>query len=147
MEARISLVTLGVDDLERSVAFYRDGLGFPTSYESGGPPVAFFDLGGAKLGLYGRASLAEDIDPVLPAERGGFSAVTIGHNVRTREEVAEVLALAERAGGRIVKPAQDVFWGGHSGYFADPDGHYWEVAYNPFFPIAEDGSISLSAPE
>ncbi len=143
MESRITLITLGVSDLERSVRFYRDGLGFPTQYKDGAP-VAFFSTGGVRLSLYPVEHLAADIDPASPPSRGGFSGITLAHNTRSKEEVAEVLSLAEAAGGKIVKPAQDVFWGGHSGYFTDPDGHYWEVAWNPFFPFAEDGSILLS---
>lgn len=91
--------------------------------------------------MFGRAALAQDaqVDDAGP----GVTGLTIAHNVRSRDEVAVVLAAAQRAGGRIVKPAQDVFWGGHHGYFADPDGHLWEVAWNPFFPLAEDGSLRL----
>ncbi|MGE0608584.1 MAG: VOC family protein [Pirellulales bacterium] len=142
MEPRISLITLGVRDLPRAVKFYRDGLGFPTDYQDGGP-VAFFSTGGARLSLFPTDELAHDISPSLAAETGPFSGITLAHNVRRKEEVAEVLALAERAGGMIVKPAQDVFWGGHSGYFRDPDGHYWEVAWNPHFPLLEDGTLDL----
>ncbi|PWC43520.1 VOC family protein [Azospirillum sp. TSO22-1] len=139
MEPRLSLVTLGVADVARSRAFY-ERLGFvasPASQDS----VAFFPAGGVVLALYGRDALAEDAH--LPAAGSGFGGITLAHNVRRREDVAAVLAEAEAAGGRILKPAQDVFWGGHSGYFADPDGHPWEVAWNPFFPLAADGRIEL----
>ena len=132
MEARISIITLGVTDLPRSVRFYRDGLNLPLVYEDV-DDIAFFDLGGTRLALYPRAALAEDVG--VPAEGSGFSGVTLAHNVRAKTEVAPLLAQAEAAGGRIVKPAQDVFWGGHSGYFADPDGHLWEVAWNPYFKV------------
>ena len=138
MEARISLITLGVQDLQRSVRFYRDGLGFPLSSASN-ESVAFFKTGGVVLALYPWDKLAEDAQ--VPADGTGFRGVTLAHNVRRREEVSEVLALAAAAGGTITKPAQDVFWGGHSGYFTDPDGHLWEVAWNPFFPFAEDGTL------
>jgi len=141
MEPRISIITLGVADLDRSVRFYRDGLGFPTN-AGAGATIAFFRTGGTRLALYPRDRLAEDIAPAIKAA-GGFGGITLAHNVRTRAEVAEVLALAERAGGRIVKPAQDVFWGGHSGYFADPDGHHWEVAWGPMFGFEPDGSLII----
>lgn len=142
MEPRITLITLGVADLPRAVRFYRDGLGWATTYEEGGP-VAFFDTAGTRLALFPLAHLAADIAPDLAPARGGFSGITLAHNVRTKEEVAEVLALAERAGGRIVKPAQDVFWGGHSGYFTDVDSHFWEVAWNSLNPLNQDGFMSL----
>ena len=138
MEARISFITLGVSDLQRSVRFYRDGLGFPLSSGSK-DDIAFFKTGGAVLALYPSDKLAEDAQ--VPVHGSGFRCVTLAHNVRRREEVSEVLALAAAAGGTITKPAQDVFWGGHSGYFSDPDGHLWEVVWNPFFPFADDGSV------
>src|SRR5688500_2121512 len=109
MEPRITLLTLGVSDLPRAVRFYRDGLGFPTTYKDG-DPVAFFNTSGARLALYPVDHLAADISPQLESSRRGFSGITLAHNVRTREEVAPVLELAEQAGGRIVKPAQDAFW-------------------------------------
>lgn len=134
MRPRISLVTLGVDDLERSVAFYRDGLGFPTrgivgtGFEHGA--VAFFELeSGLKLALWPRTSLAADSGlPAGPREPTGFS---LAHNVASPSEVDAVMAHAERAGARVVKPARKAFWGGYAGYFQDPDGHLWEVAFNP----------------
>ena len=121
MEPRITLITLGVIDLPRAVRFYRDGLGWPTTYKAG-EPVAFFNTSGTRLSLYPLEHLAADISPDVKSARPGFGGITLAHNVRTKTEVAEVLALAERAGGHIIKPAQDVFWGGHSGYFSDPDG-------------------------
>src|SRR5687767_65786 len=143
MEPRISLITLGVEDLPRAVRFYRDGLGFPTQYAEGAP-VAFFSTGGVRLALYPLNELANDIAPDIRPTPGAFAGITLAHNVRTREEVSDVLALAAAAGGRITKSAQDVFWGGHSGYFTDLDGYYWEVAWNPHFPIEADGSITLT---
>lgn len=140
MEARVSFVTLGISDLERSIKFYRDGLGFPLSSASKGD-VAFFKTGGIVLALYPADKLAEDAQ--VPPQGSGFRSVTLAHNVRTREEVSEVLALAKAAGATITKPAQDTFWGGHGGYFADPDGHLWEVVWNPFFPIAADGKVTV----
>ena len=143
MEPRITLITIGVSDLPRAVRFYRDGLGWPTTYEEGGA-VAFFNTAGSRLSLYPLEHLAADIAPDVQPTRVGFGGITLAHNVRTRAEVAGVLALAESAGGRIVKPAQDAFWGGHSGYFCDPDGYYWEVAWNPGLPLDADGFMNLT---
>jgi catechol 2,3-dioxygenase-like lactoylglutathione lyase family enzyme len=139
MEPRVSLITLGVADLARARAFY-EKLGFRASAASQGD-VVFFQAGALALSLYPRESLAEDAQ--VAAEGSGFTGLTLAHNVRAKEDVAAVLAEAERAGGRILKPAQDVFWGGHSGYFTDPDGHLWEVAWNPFFELAADGALKL----
>jgi catechol 2,3-dioxygenase-like lactoylglutathione lyase family enzyme len=134
MKARITVLTIGVDDLDRAVAFYRDGLGLPTQgvvgkeFEYGA--VAFFDLqDGLKLALWPRASLAHDAGiAVTPRSASEF---TIGHNVRTREEVDTVLARARKAGARIVKNGTEMPWGGYAGYFEDPDGHLWDVVWNP----------------
>ncbi len=127
MEPRITLLTLGVADLERSTAFYRDGLGLPQ--REGPPGIAFFPLRGVILGLYARDKLAEDAQQ---SEAGsGFPGFTLAHNVDSREEVDALLKTAVDAGARLVKPGQDVFWGGYSGYFADPDGFLWEIAWNP----------------
>ena len=140
MKPRITVLTLGVDDLEAAVRFYRDGLGLATEgivgleFEYGA--VAFFELqSGVRLALWPRASIAHDTG--LPAQPPSATDVTIGHNVGSREEVDAVLAQAGRAGARIVKPAHDTFWGGYAGYFQDPDGHLWEVAWNPDWRIAE----------
>lgn len=141
MEPRISIITLGVADLSRSIRFYRDGLGFPTKAQEG-DDIAFFATAGTRLALYPLDKLAEDISSQVRPTLG-FSGITFTHNVRRREEVAEVLAFAERAGGKIVKPAQDVFWGGHSGYFSDPDGYYWEVAWAPDTTLDEQGQIEV----
>jgi catechol 2,3-dioxygenase-like lactoylglutathione lyase family enzyme len=134
MKSRISVITLGVDDLERSVRFYRDGLGLKTDgivgceFERGA--VAFFDLeGGLKLAVWPRASMAHDTG--LPHGRSNTVAVTLGHNVRSREEVDAIMAEAESAGADIVKPAAETFWGGYAGYFMDPDRYVWEVVWNP----------------
>jgi len=142
MEPRVSLITLGVTDFDRSLRFYRDGLRFPVSSASQGD-VAFFKTGGVVLAIYPRGKLAEDAMVSDDGGRGAFSGITLAHNVREKSEVAAVLDQAAAAGGRIVKPAQDVFWGGHNGYFADPDGHLWEVAWNPGFPIGPDGNLIL----
>jgi hypothetical protein len=131
MEARISIVTLGVEDLPRAIAFYRDGLGLPMINDGEG--VAFFELRGLRLALYPRGELAADAG----LEDGGpqpFPGVALAHNLASPTEVDALLAHAASVGGRIVKPGQEVFWGGYSGYFADPDGHLWEVAWNPDYP-------------
>jgi catechol 2,3-dioxygenase-like lactoylglutathione lyase family enzyme len=134
MKARLSVLTLGVDDLERSVSFYRDGLGLPTQgivgreFEHGA--VAFFQLtGGLTLALWTQDDLAHDSG--LPKSRISSTAFSLGHNVRSREEVDEVMEQARRAGAEIVKAAQDTFYGGYAGYFRDPDDHLWEIVWNP----------------
>ena len=129
MKPRISMITLGVSDLERSIRFYEQGLELPRMESP--PEIAFFTLKGAWLGLYGREALAEDIG--IPCAGVGFSGITISHNVESEAEVDEVIEQAVRAGAELIKRPGTVFWGGYSGYFADPDGHVWEVAYNPLF--------------
>ena len=140
MKPRITLITLGVDDLERAVAFYRDGLGLATEgiigqeFEHGA--VAFFDLqAGLKLALWPRASLAHDaglpLEPRFVTELRCATELSLGHNVATRDEVDAVMSQAAAAGGAIVKPAGETVWGGYAGYFQDPDGHLWEAAWNP----------------
>jgi catechol 2,3-dioxygenase-like lactoylglutathione lyase family enzyme len=138
----VSLLTLGVSDLEKAVAFYRDGLGWPKS-EVGGEEVAFFKTGGVVIALFPRPSFAADagID-VDDVEHGGFSRVSLAHNVAEEKQVDSVLSEAAQAGAMIVKEAQEIFFGRH-GFFADPEGYLWEVAWNPSFPMAEDGSIEL----
>lgn len=128
MKPRISMITLGVGDLEKSVRFYEDGLGFPRMESP--PTVAFFTLNGSWLGLYGREALAEDAQ--VSAQGSGFNSFTLAHNVESEAEVDTLLAQAVSAGATLVKPGQKVFWGGYSGYFKDPDGHLWEIAHNPF---------------
>jgi uncharacterized protein len=141
MKPRISVLTLGVADLEQSLAFYRDGLGLPTAgivgreFEHGA--VAFFDLsGGLKLAIWSQDDIAHDTGlPKIPVSP---TAVTIGHNVRHREEVDTVMRQARQTGAEIVKPAQETFYGGYAGYFRDPNGHLWEVVWNPdFLPTDE----------
>ncbi len=139
MQARITVITLGVDDLDRAVAFYRDGLGLATEgiigteFEHGA--VAFFNLQhGLKLALWPRRSLAADTGlPLLSATPQASSALelSLGHNVDSREDVDAVMRQAAEAGARIVKPAQETFYGGYAGHFQDPDGHVWEIAFNP----------------
>ena len=131
MKPRISMITLGVRDLKKSIAFYEQGLGFPRMESS--PEVAFFTLNGSWLGLYGREALADDAQ--VSPEGEGFAGFSLAHNVGSEAEVDAVIAQAVAAGATLVKPAQNVFWGGYSGYFKDPDGHLWEVAHNPLFWI------------
>lgn len=140
MEPRISLITLGVRDLERSLKFYRDGLGFPTTWgvDRG---VIFFKTSGTCLALYPYDSLAADAH-VTPGARSNFTGITIAHNVPIKEDVDRLLAEAEAAGAKIEKPAQAAEWGGYSGYFSDPDGYLWEVAYGAF-PFRPDGSLDI----
>ena len=131
MKPRISMVTLGVNDLQKSVEFYNEGLGFPKIDSS--PEVAFFSLNGSWLGLYSREALAEDA--MVSSDGDGFNGFTLAHNVDSEAEVDQVIEQALSAGATLAKPAQKVFWGGYSGYFKDPDGYLWEVAHNPFFWI------------
>lgn len=139
MEQRISIVTLGVADLERSREFY-ERLGWHRSMKKAAG-VVFFQAGGMALALYPRTDLAKDAN--IAPDGYGFAGIAIAYNARSREEVDAVLAEAKAAGAKILKPAQEAFWGGYSGYFADLDNFPWEVAWNPSFPIAEDGSIRL----
>jgi catechol 2,3-dioxygenase-like lactoylglutathione lyase family enzyme len=139
---RVNFVTLGTKDLNRSKRFFRDLFGWiPTKNDSN--DIAFFDMGGWILSLFPWDHLAEDA--AVSPEGSGFPGITIAHNVRTKEEVASVLKKAESLGAQVVKPAQDVFWGGHSGYFRDLDGHFWEVAWNPFNPVRADGTIEVQS--
>ena len=138
MEQRLSLVTLGVADLARARAFY-EALGWRTG-AAPADDVVFFQSGGMIVALWGRDQLAEDSGV---EDEGGWGGVTLAHNVRLPEEVDAVIAEAEKAGARIVRPGGKTFWGGYSGVFVDPDGHPWEVAHNPHWTIAEDGSVRL----
>jgi catechol 2,3-dioxygenase-like lactoylglutathione lyase family enzyme len=140
MKPRISLLTIGVDDLEKSLRFYRDGLGLPTEgivgteFEIGA--VAFFDLhSNLKLAIWPRKSLSKDTG--LPLNKPSATEFSIGHNVASKAEVDAVMQRAKSAGATIVKPAQNTFWGGYAGYFQDPDGHLWEVAWNPQMPVPD----------
>lgn len=141
MEPRISLVTLGVDDLERSLRFYRDGLGFPTTWstERG---VIFFQTSGTVLALYPYTKLAEDVSAEFITPKAKFAGITLAHNVRDKADVDRLLEKAARAGAKIEKPGQDTFWGGYSGYFSDLDGYLWEIAWGAF-PLRADGSLEV----
>jgi catechol 2,3-dioxygenase-like lactoylglutathione lyase family enzyme len=140
LKPRVTVLTLGVDDLERSLAFYRDGLGFPTrgivgeEFEHGA--VVFFELeSGLTLALWARENIAHDTG--LPRTPTSATELTLGHNVADRDSVDRVMARARAAGARIVKEASDTFWGGYAGYFQDPDDHLWEVVWNPDLPVAD----------
>lgn len=140
MRANLSLVTLGVADLARAVAFYRDGLGLRVKNDFVEQGVAFLPCHGVVLALWPRKDLAKDA--AVPEEGSGFRGIALAHNARDRAEVDAVLQEAQRAGAKILKPAKEAFWGGYSGYFADPDGHVWEVAHNPFWTLDAEGRIA-----
>lgn len=141
MEPRISLITLGVRNLEVSLRFYRDGLRLPTTWNVD-QGVIFFKTSGTCLALYPLDELAKDVG-IRPKRYGpSFAGITLAHNVPERHQVDEVLNQAVAAGGKLVKPAQDAFWGGYSGYFSDPDGYLWEVAWGAF-DFKPDGSLNM----
>jgi predicted lactoylglutathione lyase len=139
MEQRVSLITLGVVDLERSRKFY-ESLGWRQSMADA-EGIVFFQTGGIAVALYPRDELAKDAN-IAPGG-DGFGGIALAYNTRHREEVDAVLAEAMAAGAKLLKPAKEASWGGYSGYFSDPDGFVWEVAWNPFFQMAEDGSIRI----
>jgi len=139
MEPRISLITLGVADLERATRFYAECLELPRLETP--PSITFFELGKTWLALWSRESLAADAG--LSPEGSGFRGFALAHNVRSPAEVDALLARVAAYGATVTKPGQPTDWGGYSGYFCDPDGHLWEVAYNPFFPIDASGRIQL----
>lgn len=143
MEQRLNIVGLGVTDLARARRFYCDGLGWRES-AAGNESICFIDAGGVVLGLIGREALAEDAG--VPADGRGFAGVTLAHNVASEADVDRVLAEAVEAGALLIKPATKTDWGGYSGYFSDLDGHLWEVAHNPFFPLDADGKVQLPPP-
>jgi len=139
---RISLVTLGVANLDKATRFYAAVMGTPPNTSNDG--VTFVELPGTWLSLYPLVELAKDISPQVPATRAGFGGFTLAYNARSQEQVTEILERARSAGARIVKEAQDTFWGGVSGYFADLDGYYWEVAWGPMFEFTDDGALKPS---
>jgi uncharacterized glyoxalase superfamily protein PhnB len=139
---RVTLITLGVEDLARSRAFYQ-ALGWRPAQAEGG--IVFYQLNGQVLGLFGRAALAEDQG--RPGAELGTGAMTLAQNFAAEAEVDTAFAEAIGAGATVLKRPEKVFWGGYSGYYADPDGHVWEVAMNPFWPLAEDGSLTLREAE
>jgi catechol 2,3-dioxygenase-like lactoylglutathione lyase family enzyme len=141
MQPRISLITLGVEDLDRSLRFYRDGLGFPTTWTPD-KGVIFFQTRGTALALYPYEKLAEDVSPAFKTARPKFAGITLAHNVREKDEVDQILDRARAAGATIEKPAQPTFWGGYAGYFADPDGYLWEIAHGAF-EFRDDDSLII----
>lgn len=136
-EQRVSLITLGVADMDKAAGFY-EALGWTRVGSQDG--VVAFDLIAQTLGLYPQSGLEEELG-LEPGALSGRAAVSLAYNVREKEQVAALLALVKPAGGKVLKPAQDVFWGGHHGYFEDLDGHIWEVAHNPFSPLRADGAF------
>ena len=144
MEPRISVITLGVSDLEQSYRFYRE-LGLPTEMTPDGG-IVVFSTTDTRLSLYQYDKLAEDVGIEVSKEerdKVGFQGITLAHTTRVKKDVDDLLKLAQKAGGKIIKDAQDVFWGGYSGYFSDPDGYLWEVNYSDAFEFDQDGSISF----
>jgi catechol 2,3-dioxygenase-like lactoylglutathione lyase family enzyme len=141
---RINLIALGVRDLKKSRAFYRDVLGFVTSNQEEDPQIVFFDNGGTKLELYPIQGLANDINEKNPPTIGtGFGGITLAYNAKSKQEVDDIFARLKKNGVTIAKEPQTVFWGGYSGYFQDPDGYYWEVAYAEFFSFDENDMLII----
>ncbi len=136
MQPRISMITLGVKNLQKSIAFYKDGMGLDHLHASSNENVAFFDLNGTWLGLYPIDKLAEDVG--IANDGSGFRGVTLAHNLASQAQVDALIEVARAAGAKIVKEPQKVFWGGYSSYFEDLDGHLWEIAHNPFAWIGPD---------
>lgn len=144
---RLNIVTLGVQNLEQSKGFFLKLFDWKPK-DKDCPDIVFYDMGGWMLALYPLKLLAEDITlptPTVDSAHEGFNGFTLAHNVSEKKEVAQVLEKAKDCGAKIIKPAQDVFWGGHSGYFQDLDGHYWEVAWNPFTPVLPDGTLDIKS--
>jgi len=147
MEQRISLITLGVADLDRAVAFYEEVLGWKRAPSP--PEIAFFDMNGTVFSLFPHDSLARDHGGTTGAAAGPgapYQGFALAHNARSREEVDAIFAQLKARGAAISKEPEEVFWGGYSGYFTDPDGHQWEVAFNPFWSIGADGRVSMRQP-
>ena len=142
MEPRISIITLGVTDMKRSFDFYHHGLGFPTTRSPESGWVAF-QTGGVCVALFPYRALAQDAETEPPVAAGRFTGITIAHNTRTQAEVDAVLHRAVAAGGRLVKPASATSWGGYSGYFADPDGYLWEIAWSADWKFHPDGRLVI----
>lgn len=140
---RINQITLGVKNIAESLKFYRNGLGFATSVKEENPGIVFFNNRGTKLALYPLEELAKDIHEHNPPSGKGFSGITLAYNAKSAEEVDEVMKKAEKAGATIVKSPQRVFWGGYSGYFSDPDGYYWEVAYAESWKFDENDMLII----
>jgi predicted lactoylglutathione lyase len=137
--SRVTILTLGVDDLGKATEFYKAILGTPPNTSSDG--ITFIELPGTWIALYPFEKLAEDIFPEVPIMRSGFSGVTLAQHARSKDDVVAIIRRAESAGARIVKEPQETFWGGFSGYFADLDGYFWEVAWGPMFEFAKNGEL------
>ena len=140
---RIHVITLGVKDIDKSLAFYWDGLGFRTTVSEDNPPIVFFQSMGVALALCSLEGLSEDINHDYPPAGSGFSGTTLGYVMEEKDEFEKILSLAEKAGGKIIKNAQWAFWGGYHGYFSDPDGYYWEVMYWENWKFKNDGSLDI----
>lgn len=141
---RMNIVCLGVKDMEKSIQFYRDGLGFKTDEKDNNPKVIFFNTSGTKLELFPVELLAQDINKNSPLKKtNGFSGITLAYNAKSKKEVVEVIEQARKAGATIEKEPQEVFWGGYHGYFSDPDGYYWEVAWGPNFTFDENDMLEF----
>ena len=139
---KITMISLGVNDLPRATDFYRQVLNTPPNTSS--EAITFIELPGTWLALYPLNKLAEDISPEVPTTRNAFSGITLAHNANSKDEVAAIMKRAGKAGAKIVKEPQETFWGGFSGYFADLDGYYWEVAWGPMFTFDDNGNMKLS---
>jgi catechol 2,3-dioxygenase-like lactoylglutathione lyase family enzyme len=143
MEQRLTMITLGVADLTRAVAFYEDVVGWKAA--PGPSEIAFFDLGGLVFSLYPHAELAKDLNAALDTSGDtAYQGFALAYNARSKEEVDAIFSQLKDRGATILKQPEEVFWGGYSGYFSDPDGHAWEVAYNPHWTIGEDGRVSMT---
>lgn len=139
---KITCICLGVRDMERSIRFYRDGLGYQTDCTEDNAEVVFFDTPGTKFELFPLELLAKDINQGNPPAIGsGFGGITLAYNVENKEDVDNVVELVRAAGGTVVKEPQEVFWGGYHAYFSDPDGYYWEVAWGPKFEYDGNGLL------
>lgn len=139
--SKVTMISLGVNDLKKSTEFYRAVLNITPNTTS--DAITFFELPGTWITLYPFKQLAEDISPTVPAVRSGFSGITLAHNARSKEDVIAIMGRAKSAGAKIVKEPQATFWGGFSGYFADLDGNYWEIAWGPMFEWIENGNMRL----
>ncbi len=141
---RMNIICLGVRNMEKATRFYREGLGFQTDEKDNNPKIIFFNTYGTKLELYPIELLAKDINEDNPPKiTYGFAGITLAYNAKSKEEVNKIIELARKAGAKIVKEPQDVFWGGYHGYFSDPDGYFWEVAWGPNFTFDENNMLEF----